>query len=228
MMALDAVVKRYPDGHEALRGITLDIEDGEMVFVTGRSGAGKSTLLRLMAGMERPTAGSLTINRQDISRLGRAALSRLRRNIGLVFQDHKLLFDRSVAENAALPLQIAGLYGNELQRRVTVALEKVGLAHQAKASPITLSGGELQRLCIARAIVNRPSLVIADEPTGHLDQGYASAILDIFKSFHRAGVTVIIATHDETTISALAGRIVHLEDGQLGGDSESDSAEYAT
>ena len=228
MMTLDTVVKRYPDGHEALRGITLDIEDGELVFVTGRSGAGKSTLLRLMAGMERPTAGTLTINRQDINRLGPAALARLRRNIGLVFQDHKLLFDRSVAENAALPLQIAGLYGHELRRRVTAALEKVGLADQAKASPVTLSGGELQRLCIARAIVNRPSLVIADEPTGHLDQGYASAILDIFKSFHRAGITVVMATHDDTTISTLAGRILHLEDGQLGGDSETESAEYAT
>ena len=228
MMTLNAVVKRYPDGHEALRGITLDIEDGEMVFVTGRSGAGKSTLLRLMAGVERPTRGSLTINHQDISRLGHAALARLRRNIGLVFQDHKLLFDRTVGENAALPLQIAGLYGKELQRRVDVALDKVGLSGQARASPITLSGGELQRLCIARAIVNRPSLVIADEPTGHLDQGYASAILDIFRSFHRAGVTVVIATHDETTISTLAGRIVHLEDGQLGGDSESEAAEYAT
>ena len=228
MMTLSAVVKRYPDGHEALRGITLDIEDGEMVFVTGRSGAGKSTLLRLMAGLERPTRGSLTINHQDISRLGHAALARLRCNIGLVFQDHKLLFDRTVGENAALPLQIAGLHGKELQRRVHVALDKVGLSGLAKARPITLSGGELQRLCIARAIVNRPSLVIADEPTGHLDQGYASAILDIFKSFHRAGVTVIIATHDETTLSTLAGRIVHLEDGQLGGDSESESAEYAT
>lgn len=228
MMTLDSVVKRYPDGHEALRGITLDIEDGEMVFVTGRSGAGKSTLLRLMAGVERPTQGSLTINRQDISRLGPAALARLRRNIGLVFQDHKLLFDRSVAENAALPLQIAGFYGRELHRRVKVALEKVGLHAQAEASPLTLSGGELQRLCIARAIVNRPSLVIADEPTGHLDKGYASAILDIFRSFHRAGVTVIIATHDESTLSAFSGRIVHLEDGQLGGDSESEAAEYTT
>ncbi len=228
MMALDAVVKRYPDGHEALRGITLDIEDGEMVFVTGRSGAGKSTLLRLMAGLERPTRGSLTINHQDISRLGHAALARLRRNIGLVFQDHKLLYDRNVEENAALPLQIAGLHGRELQRRVNVALDKVGLADQAKDSPLTLSGGERPRRGIARAIFNRPGLVIADEPTGHLDQGYASAILDIFKSFHRAGVTVVIATHDETTISTLAGRIVYLEDGRLGGDSESEAAEYAT
>ena len=227
MMTLNGVMKRYPDGHEALRGITLDIENGEMVFITGRSGAGKTTLLRLMAGVERPTRGSIAINHQDISRLGRAALARLRRNIGLVFQDHKLLFDRSVGENAALPLRIAGLYGKELQRRVDVALDRVGLSGLSRASPITFSGGELQRLCIARAIVNRPSLVIADEPTGHLDPGYASAILDIFKSFHRAGVTVVIATHDETTLSTLAGRIVHLEDGQLGGDSESEAAEYA-
>ncbi len=228
MITLNAVVKRYPDGHEALRGITLDIEDGEMVFFTGRSGAGKSTLLRLMAGIDRPTAGNIMINHQEIGKLGSTALARLRCNIGLVFQDHKLLFDRSVEENTALPLQIVGIFGKELRRRVEVALDKVGLGAQAKASPVTLSGGELQRLCIARAIVNRPSLVIADEPTGHLDTEYASTILDIFHSFHRAGVTVVIATHDASTISPVSGRIVELEDGRLRGDSESEASEFAT
>lgn len=225
MITLNAVVKRYPDGHEALRGVTLDIEGGEMVFITGRSGAGKSTLLRLMSGIERPTSGALAIHGKDITRLSTSALARLRRNIGLVFQDHQLLMDRSVEENAALPLRIAGLYGKELKQRVALALEKVGLDGQAKASPLALSGGERQRLCIARAIVNRPRLVIADEPTGHLDKGYAHTILDIFKSFHGAGVTVIVAMHDTTSLPLPNTRILSLEDGLINADSETESSE---
>ncbi|MDE2132069.1 MAG: ATP-binding cassette domain-containing protein [Betaproteobacteria bacterium] len=225
MIALNAVVKRYPDGHEALRGVTLDIEGGEMVFITGRSGAGKSTLLRLMSGIERPTSGALSIHGKDITRLSTSALARLRRNIGLVFQDHQLLMDRSVEENAALPLRIAGLHGKELKQRVALALEKVGLDGQAKASPLALSGGERQRLCIARAIVNRPRLVIADEPTGHLDTGYANTILDIFKSFHSAGVTIIIAMHDTASLPLPNSRILSLEDGQVSADSETESSE---
>ena len=225
MITLNTVAKRYPDGHEALRGVTLDIEDGEMVLVTGRSGAGKSTLLRLMSGLERPTSGSLAIHHQEITRLSNAARARLRRNIGLVFQDHFLLMDRSVEENAALPLRIAGLYGREVKRRVATALEKVGLETQARASPLALSGGERQRLCIARAIVNRPRLVIADEPTGHLDQGYASVILDIFRSFNETGVTVIIAMHDTAFETSSPCRILRLEDGLLSGDTETTSSE---
>ena len=225
MIALNAVVKRYPDGHEALRGVTLDIEDGEMVFITGRSGAGKSTLLRLMSGIERPTSGTISMHGRDISRLSSSALARLRRNIGLVFQDHQLLTDRNVEENAALPLRVAGLYGKELSQRVAIALEKVGLQDQAKASPLALSGGERQRLCIARAIVNRPRLVIADEPTGHLDKGYAHTILDIFKSFHSTGVTVIIAMHDTDSLPLPESRVLGLEDGLVSGDSEAESSE---
>lgn len=225
MIALNTVVKRYPNGREALRGITLDIDDGEMVFITGRSGAGKSTLLRLMSGLERPSSGSVTMHHQDISRLGNGALARLRRNVGLIFQDHQLLMDRSVRENAALPLRIAGLHGKELQKRVAIALDKVGLEGQAQASPLTLSGGERQRLCIARAIVNRPRLVIADEPTGHLDPSYANGILDIFKSFHNAGVTVIIAMHDVAQHRLPQYRLLRIEDGLLGSDSRAESSE---
>ena len=215
MMTLDAVVKRYPDGHEALRGITLDIEDGEMVFITGRSGAGKSTLLRLMAGMERPTAGTLTINRQDINRLKPAALARLRRNIGLVFQDHKLLFDRSVFDNVQLPLQICGFDHKETGKRVRAALDKVGLLNREKANPIALSGGEQQRLCIARAIVNRPSILLADEPTGNLDAEYAQEIMKIFNSFHQVGATLLISTHDAGMLKNSHVRTICLKHGEI-------------
>jgi len=228
MIRLDAVVKRYPDGHEALSGVSLDIEAGEMVFVTGHSGAGKSTLLKLMAGIERPSSGAVLLNDQNLRQLGNTALARLRQNIGLVFQDHRLLFDRNVWQNVALPLTLAGNYGDDMKRRVGAALEKVGLSDRALANPVALSGGEQQRVCIARAIVNRPRLVLADEPTGGLDPHYARIILDIFRSFHQAGVTLVIASHDEVALSLYATRILHLEDGRLGGDSETNSAEFAT
>ena len=228
MIRLDAVVKRYPDGHEALSGVSLDIEAGEMVFVTGHSGAGKSTLLKLMSGIERPSSGAVLLNGQNLRQLSNTALARLRQNIGLVFQDHRLLFDRNVWQNVALPLTLAGSYGDDMKRRVGAALEKVGLSDKALANPVTLSGGEQQRVCIARAIVNRPRLVLADEPTGGLDPHYARIILDIFRSFHQAGVTLVIASHDEVALSHYATRILHLEDGRLGGDSETNSAEFAT
>ena len=197
MIQFSAVAKRYPGGHEALRGVTIEIADGEMVAVTGHSGAGKSTLLKLAAGIERASSGTVVVNGQNLGALGETALAVLRRRIGFVFQDHKLLHDRSCFENVALPLRIAGFARDEAGRRVRAALDKVGLLAREKALPIALSGGEQQRLCIARAIVNRPAILIADEPTGNLDADYARSILDLFASFNQVGVTVLLSTHDE-------------------------------
>ena len=216
MISFENVNKRYPDGFNALKNIVFTIETGEMVLVTGHSGAGKSTLLRLIAAIERPTFGSVTVNGQDISKLKKSAIPLLRRNIGLVFQDHKILFDRNVFENVLLPLQIRGFDVKVTGRRVRAALDKVGLLKREKAYPITLSGGERQRLCIARAVVHRPSILIADEPTGNLDVDYARDIMDMFKSFHQVGVTVLIATHDATLLEDKQQyRILALDQGEL-------------
>ena len=171
-----------------------------MVFLTGHSGAGKSTLLKLIAGIERPNSGSVLVNNQNIGSLKGAALPYLRRNLGIIFQDHKLLFDRSVFDNVLLPLQICGFDHRESAKRVRAALDKVGLLKREKANPIALSGGEQQRLCIARAIVNRPAILLADEPTGNLDTEYAHEIMDIFRSFHQVGVTLLLSTHDESVL----------------------------
>jgi cell division transport system ATP-binding protein len=209
------VFKRYPGGHEALSDVNFDIAKGEMVFLTGHSGAGKSTLMKLVAAIERPTSGVVTVNGQNVGRMQRAAIPFLRRNIGLIFQDHKLLFDRSVYENVLLPLRIAGFAHNEAAKRVRAALDKVGLLDRERANPITLSGGEQQRVCIARAIVCRPALVLADEPTGSLDSDYAVDIMDMFRSFHQVGVTLLIATHDEALVARYAGRRLHLDHGRL-------------
>src|SRR4051812_7864904 len=171
-----------------------------MVAVTGHSGAGKSTLLKLAAGLERASSGSVVLNGQNLGALGDTALAVLRRRIGFVFQDHKLLFDRSAFDNVALPLRIAGYTASETGRRVRAALDKVGLLGREKAMPVALSGGEQQRLCIARAIVNRPSILIADEPTGNLDADYARAIVELFVSFNQVGVTVLISSHDEASL----------------------------
>jgi cell division transport system ATP-binding protein len=215
MIQFSQVSKRYPGGHTALESITLDIAEGELVFLTGHSGAGKSTLLKLIAAIERPTSGAVTLNGQNIGRLSRHAVPFLRRNIGLIFQDHKLLFDRNVIENALLPLAISGFDRREALKRARAALDKVGLLNKEKALPITLSGGEQQRLCIARAVVSRPALVLADEPTGNLDAGYAADIMAMFRDFHQVGTTLIISTHDERAIAALGGRLVHLDHGKL-------------
>ena len=215
MIRFSAVSKRYPGGYEALRGVTLEIGDGEMVAVTGHSGAGKSTLLKLAAGLERASNGSVVVNGQNLGALGETALAILRRRIGFVFQDHKLLFDRNAFENVALPLRIAGFPAAEAARRVRAALDKVGLLAREKTHPVALSGGEQQRLCIARAIVNRPSLLVADEPTGNLDADYARSILDLFISFHQVGVTVLLSTHDEAALERLACRRVALASGVL-------------
>jgi len=216
MIQFSAVAKRYPGGHEALRGITAKIEAGEMVAVTGHSGAGKSTLLKLAAGIERASGGSVVVSGQNLGALGETALAVLRRRIGFVFQDHKLLFDRNAFENVALPLRIAGFSRSEAAARIRAALDKVGLLAREKAMPIALSGGEQQRLCIARAIVNRPSMLIADEPTGNLDADSARAILDLFKSFNQVGVTVLLSTHDEAGVERLACRRLTLANGLMG------------
>lgn len=215
MIRFDAVTKRYPGGHEALSNTSFEIAAGEMVFLAGHSGAGKSTLLKLIAAMERPTSGSVIVNSQNLGKMRRAAIPYLRRNIGLIFQDHKLLFDRNVMQNVLLPLQIAGFPRQEAASRARAALDKVGLLTREKANPVTLSGGEQQRLCIARAVVSRPSLVLADEPTGNLDADYAREIMDMFKAFHQLGVTLVIASHDEDAIRAYGSRVLHLNHGVL-------------
>ena len=172
MIMVSHVSKRYPGGYQALQDVTFAINSGELVFITGHSGAGKSTLLKLVAAIEKPTNGSIVINGQNVSTLKSRAIPYLRRNFGLIFQDHKLLFDRNVFDNVALPLSITGFPRKELMRRVRAALDKVGLLGREKTMPVTLSGGEQQRLCIARAIVNRPAILLADEPTGNLDAAY--------------------------------------------------------
>jgi len=215
VIQFSSVAKRYEGGLEALRGVSVEIGAGEMVAVTGHSGAGKSTLLKLAAGLERATSGTVVVHGQNVGALGETALAMLRRRIGFVFQDHKLLFDRSAFDNVALPLRVSGLAGDEIGRRVRAALDKVGLLARERAMPVALSGGEQQRLCIARAIVNRPSILIADEPTGNLDADYAKAILELFQSFHRVGVTVLLSTHDEAGIERLGCRRVALVSGAL-------------
>lgn len=215
MITLSHVSKRYPGGYEALKDVSLDIAAGEMVFLAGHSGAGKSTLIKLIAAIERPTGGTITVNRQNIGKLQRGAIPYLRRNIGLIFQDHKLLFDRNVIQNVLLPLHIAGFTQRDAAARARAALDKVGLLNREKAHPIALSGGEQQRLCIARAIVSRPALLLADEPTGNLDRDYASEIMVMFKAFNQAGTTIVISTHDQAAIAAGNTRVVQLDHGSL-------------
>ena len=215
MIQFSAAAKRYPGGQEALRGVSCEIAAGEMVAVTGHSGAGKSTLLKLAAGIERASGGTVVVQGQNLGALGETALAILRRRIGFVFQDHKLLFDRNAYDNVALPLRVGGFGSDEIGRRVRAALDKVGLLAREKAMPVALSGGEQQRLCIARAIVNRPAILIADEPTGNLDAEYARAILDLFQSFHRVGVTVMLSTHDESVLERLGCRRIALAAGTL-------------
>ncbi|MFZ3321712.1 MAG: ATP-binding cassette domain-containing protein [Usitatibacter sp.] len=215
MIQFSSVAKRYEGGLEALRGVSVEIASGEMVAVTGHSGAGKSTLLKLAAGIERASSGTVVVHGQNLGALGETALAMLRRRIGFVFQDHKLLFDRNAFDNVALPLRVSGFAGDEIGRRVRAALDKVGLLSRERAMPVALSGGEQQRLCIARAIVNRPSILIADEPTGNLDPDSAKAILELFQSFHRVGVTVLMSTHDEASVGELGCRRVALASGAI-------------
>ena len=211
MIVFDNVGMRYPNSAHLFRQASFHINKGEFVLVTGQSGAGKSTLLKLMAGIEPPTGGNILINQQNITRLHPNAMPYLRRRFGLVFQDHKLLHDRSAFDNVALPLAIQGISGEEAARRVRAALDKVGLMNKEKAMPITLSGGEQQRLAIARAVVSRPSIVIADEPTAGLDKAAALDIMQLLKAFNDVGVTVVIAMHDVTQVSAIAYRTLHID-----------------
>ena len=215
MVSFSSVAKRYPGGQEALKSVTFSIDAGELAFVTGRSGAGKSTLLKLIAAIERPTSGSVIVNGQNVGALKRTAVPYLRRNIGLVFQDQKLLYDRSVFDNVMLPLAFSGLPPREAARRARAALDKVGLLAREKANPIQLSGGEQQRLAIARAVVNRPGILIGDEPTANLDEESAGLILDVFVGFNQVGVTVLIATHDQGLVGRYGKRVLRLEEGRI-------------
>jgi len=215
MISFSQVTKRYPGGHEALRGVSLAVETGEMAFITGHSGAGKSTLLKLMAAIERPSSGSVIVNGQNVGALRPRAVPFLRRNFGLIFQDQKLLFDRTAFDNVMLPLAIIGFERREAARRVRAALDKVGLLAREKANPVTLSGGEQQRLAIARAVVHRPAILIADEPTGNLDAVHSVEIGELFRSFNQVGVTVVIATHDEAFAARLKPRLIALKEGRV-------------
>jgi len=215
MISFSNVYKRYPNGFEALKNIVFTIKQGEMVFITGNSGAGKSTLLKLIGAIERPTTGSIIVNDQNVSKLKNNAIPFLRRNLGMVFQGQKILFDRSVFDNVVLPLQICGFEHRSAAGRVRAALDKVGLLGKEKALPITLSGGEQQRLCIARAVVNRPSILIADEPTTYLDPSYTKDIMNMFKSFHHVGVTVLITTPTAALLESPQYRILSLNHGEL-------------
>ena len=215
MITFDNVTKRYPGSFEALSGVSFTIAQGELVYVTGHSGAGKSTLLKLMAALERPTSGTVLINNQNVSKLKEVTLPYIRRKFGLVFQDHKLLYDRNCYHNVALPLAINGITGHEAGKRIRAALDKVGLLGKEKVMPITLSGGEQQRLAIARAVVSRPSILIADEPTGNLDKNYAEDIIKLFNAFQQVGVTVIIATHDALGNTNCENKVLQLNQGRL-------------
>jgi cell division transport system ATP-binding protein len=215
LVSFSGVAKRYPAGQEALKSVTFSLDSGALAFVTGRSGAGKSTLLKLIPAIERPSAGSVIVNGQNVGALKRSAIPYLRRNIGLVFQDQKLLYDRSVFDNVMLPLAFSSHTPKEAARRARAALAKVGLLEREKANPVQLSGGEQQRLAIARAVVNRPGLLIADEPTANLDAESAARIVDIFVEFNRVGVTVLIATHDRGLVERYGGKHLHLEAGRI-------------
>lgn len=215
MIRFDGVSKRYEGGQDALRQVSFELANEEMAFLTGHSGAGKSTLLKLIALIERPTRGSILINDRNTAKIGRWRVPYLRREIGIVFQNNRLLMDRTVFDNVALPLVVSGVHHRELGRRVRAALDKVGLLNREREYPITLSGGEQQRVGIARAVVNKPPLLIADEPTGNLDEALSTEIVDLLADFNHHGVTVLIATHDLQQVRRLGCRTLQLVKGQL-------------
>jgi cell division transport system ATP-binding protein len=215
MIRFDQVHKRYANGREALAGVSFEIENGELAFLTGHSGAGKSSILKLIALIERPTRGQVFINKQNTSGIRPRGIPQFRRQIGVVFQDHKLLHDRPVADNVALPLIIAGVPKREIDKRVRAALDQVGLLGKETSRPLELSTGEQQRVGIARAVVAKPTLLIADEPTGNLDPDLALEIMKLFKRFNEVGVTVVIATHDVHLIEQVGARRIVLEDGRV-------------
>ncbi|MCH8257173.1 MAG: cell division ATP-binding protein FtsE [Proteobacteria bacterium] len=215
MIRFDEVSKRYPGGKEALVRVSFELEAGEMVFLTGHSGAGKSTMMKLIILMERPSQGQVFLAGTNLSRVSRRQIPAVRRSVGVVFQNHQLLFDRTVFDNVALPLAIAGFGHREVGRRVRAALSKVGLSDKEKLFPVTLSGGEQQRVGIARAVVNKPAVLLADEPTGNLDPELSKEIMDLFHQFNQVGVTVMIATHDLGLVSMMKRRELKLDHGRL-------------
>ncbi len=223
MIQLNHVSKRYlsgPSDYVALRDVSFSVAKGEMVFITGHSGAGKSTLLRLLTLIERPTRGQLLVQKKNLERLSRWRVPYYRRELGVVFQDNKLLTDRTVFDNVALPLVASGVSQREIPKRVRAVLDMVGLLGKEKLHPMVLSGGEQQRVGIARALVNRPPLLLADEPTGNLDLQLSTAIFDLFHGFNQHGVTVLIATHDLRQVERLGKRVLTLKAGELVGDTE--------
>lgn len=223
MIHFTEVSKRYPNGYEALKQLSFFIDKGEMVFLTGHSGAGKSTLLRLLALIESASTGQIIVNGQNLARLTSLQMPIFRRNMGLIFQDHRLLFDRTVFDNVALPLVIGGFRPQDIRRRVRAALDKVGLLDKERSYPITLSSGQQQRVGIARAVVNKPPLLLADEPTGNLDPELANEIIQLFIEFNQVGVTVLIASHALGLIKRLNRRTLVLQAGQLIADLVPDS-----
>jgi cell division transport system ATP-binding protein len=216
MIAFQSVSKQYSADATALRDVSFTINKGELVYLAGPSGAGKSTLLKMVAAIERPSAGTVTVNGQDIGKLRAAGIPFLRRNLGLIFQQQKLLTDRDVLANVTLPLLVVGASRAEAEQRARAALDKVGLLARAKSQPLELSGGEQQRVAIARAIVNRPQIILADEPTANLDRAAATKVIDALRAFNAVGVTCVISTHDEQVLDG-AARVIHLNQGQLVG-----------
>lgn len=215
MLLFQNVTKRYTSGHEALRDVSLEITNGELIFLTGHSGAGKSTLLKLIPILEKPTSGNIILDGANIVRMKKRYIPLLRRNIGMVFQDHLLLYDRSVLNNVMLPLEVSGMHRRECRKRAQAALDKVGLLNKADRQPITLSTGEQQRVGIARAVVNRPPILLADEPTGNLDPKLSKEIMMLLADFNAVGVTTIIATHDIQLAKKMQRRMVVLHQGKL-------------
>ena len=213
MIEFHQLSKRYAQ-HAALSDVNLSIAKGELIFLSGASGAGKSTLLKMIAAIERPSSGTLLVNGQDIAKMPASGLPYLRRNLGLIMQQNRLLFDRDVLSNVMLPLLVTGSTRGDAEKRARAALEKVGLLANAKSEPLSLSGGEQQRATIARAIVNRPQIILADEPTANLDRANADKVLDAIKAFHGVGVTCLISTHDELVLSK-AKRVIHLVQGRV-------------
>ncbi|RUO50361.1 cell division ATP-binding protein FtsE [Pseudidiomarina aquimaris] len=215
MIQFEQVSKVYPGGFQALKNVSFSLAAGEMAFLTGHSGAGKSTVLKLISLMERPTTGRVLINGHDLKRIKRKQIAYARRDIGMIFQDHRLLMDRTVFDNVALPLLIEGYSMSEARKRVQAALDKVGLADKIRHYPMMLSGGEQQRVGIARAVVNKPPLLLADEPTGNLDPKLSAEIIKLFEEFNRVGVSVLIATHDLSLIARMRYRTLTLKDGRM-------------
>ncbi|WP_257265548.1 cell division ATP-binding protein FtsE [Endozoicomonas sp. ONNA2] len=220
MIRFDGVSKRYPGGHVGLEQVSFHLGRGEIAFLTGHSGAGKSTLMKLIMLLERVSAGQVWVGGYNLQALKNSRIPYLRRNIGVVFQDHQLLFDRTVFENVALPLLIAGYSPGDFVGRVRAALDMVGLLSKEKLSPVVLSGGEQQRVGLARAVVNRPALLLADEPTGNLDPQLSTEIMKLFENFNQVGVTVLIASHDLALVARMRHRILTLDHGRLVADQE--------